>query len=50
MTFEEMRADFIIRRKGSLALPITGVIVYSAAALLSLVVEPSIANLRYSHD
>ncbi len=37
MTFEDMRADFIRRRKGSLALPITGVIVYSAAALLSLV-------------
>jgi hypothetical protein len=45
MTFEEMRADFIIRRKGSLALPITGVIVYSAAALLSLVVDPSSHNL-----
>jgi uncharacterized membrane protein YqjE len=45
MTFEEMRADFVIRRKGSLALPMTGVIVYSAAALLSLVVPPAYHNL-----
>lgn len=45
MTFDEMRADFIIRRKGSLALPITGVIVYSAAAILSLAVDPGRHNL-----
>lgn len=45
MTFDEMRADFIIRRKGSLALPITGVIAYSAAALLSLVVDSRYHNL-----
>lgn len=45
MTFEEMRADFIIRRKGSLALPMTGAIVYAAAALLSLVTPASHHNL-----
>lgn len=45
MTFEEMRVDFVTRRKGSLALPMTGVIVYSAAALLSLVVPSSHHNL-----
>jgi len=44
MTFDEMRADFIRRRKGSLALPITGVIVYSTAALLSLAVAPEWRN------
>ena len=45
MTFDEMRADFIIRRKGSLALPITDVIIYSTAALLSLVVDSRFHNL-----
>jgi hypothetical protein len=40
MTFDEMRADFITRRKGSLALPITGIIVYSLVAVLTLVVDP----------
>ena len=45
MTFDEMRADFIRRRRGSLALPITGVIVYSAAALLSLVAGREWHNL-----
>ena len=45
MTFDEMRADFIIRRKGSLGLPITGVIAYSAAALLSLVVDSRYHNV-----
>lgn len=45
MTFEEMQRDFIVRRKGSLALPLTGVIVYSAAALLSLCVDPARHNL-----
>lgn len=44
MTFDEMRADFIVRRKGSLALPMTGVLVYSAAALLSLIVPDSYRN------
>jgi uncharacterized protein DUF7010 len=45
MTFDEMRADFIIRRKGALALPITGLIAYSVAALLSLVVGSGSHNL-----
>lgn len=45
MTFDEMRADFIIRRKGSLALPMTGMIVYSAAALLSILVDSRFHNL-----
>jgi hypothetical protein len=45
MTFEEMRADFIARRRGSLALPITGLIVYSAIALLSLAVPAEAHNL-----
>lgn len=45
MSFEEMRADFIVRRRGSLALPTTGAIVYSVAALLSLVVAPPWHNL-----
>ena len=40
MTFEEMRRDFVTRRKGGLALPITGVIVYGLVALLTLVVDP----------
>jgi len=44
MTLDEMRADFIIRRKGSLALPMTGVLVYLSAALLSLAVEPALHN------
>lgn len=37
MTLDELRVDFIARRRGSLALPITGLIVYSAVALLTLV-------------
>jgi hypothetical protein len=45
MTFDEMRADFIVRRRGSLALPMTGVIVYSVAALTSLAVDQSWHNL-----
>jgi hypothetical protein len=45
MTLQEMRLDFILRRKGSLALPITGSIVYSAAAMLSLLVDPRWHNL-----
>ena len=45
MTIREMRLDFITRRKGSLALPVTGLIVYSFAALLSLVAEPRWHNL-----
>lgn len=45
MTFQEMRLDFITRRKGSMALPMTGIMAYSAAAILSLVVEPRWHNL-----
>ena len=40
MTFDQMRADFITRRKGSLALPITGIIVYSLVAALTLFIDP----------
>jgi hypothetical protein len=42
---DALRADFVVRRKGSLALPLTGILAYSAAALLSLVVPPSRHNL-----
>ncbi len=45
MTFEEMRRDFIARRKGVPSLPITGCINYSIAALASLFVSPVRANL-----
>ncbi|EQB31249.1 DUF7010 family protein [Sphingobium ummariense] len=45
MTFDEMRVDFIVRRRGSLALPITGLIVYSTAALLSLAIAAPFHNL-----
>lgn len=45
MTLEEMRSDFIARRKGSLSLPIAGAILYSIAALLSLWVPPERHNL-----
>ena len=45
MTLQEMRRDFILRRKGSMALPITGIMVYSSAAVLSLVVDPRWHNL-----
>ena len=44
-TLQEMRLDFITRRKGSMALPITGIIVYSAAAVLSLLLDPRWHNL-----
>lgn len=45
MTFQEMRIDFILRRKGSLALPTTGIAAYSAAAVLSLLLDPRWHNL-----
>ena len=45
MTLEEMRADFIVRRKGLLSLPIAGAMLYSVAALLSLKVPPQDHNL-----
>lgn len=40
-----MRADFIIRRKGSISMPMTGVIVYSMAAVLSLLTSGRYHNL-----
>jgi hypothetical protein len=45
MTFREMRADFIARRKGSLSLPIAGAILYALAALMSLRIAPELHNL-----
>ncbi len=45
MTFEEMRSDFIARRKGVPSLPIAGCLNYSAAALASLAVPADRANL-----
>lgn len=45
MTIDEMRADFIARRKGSLSLPIVGAMMYSVAALLSLGAPRSWHNL-----
>lgn len=36
MTFAEMQADYIARRKGVPSLPIAGILAYSAAAALSL--------------
>ena len=40
VTFQEMQRDFVTRRRGGLALPITGIIVYSLVALLTLVIDP----------
>ena len=40
MSLQELRLDFITRRKGSMALPMTGIIAYSAAAMLSLLIDP----------
>lgn len=45
MTFDQMRADFITLRRGSMALPMTGVAVYASAALLSLVMPAQWHNL-----
>jgi hypothetical protein len=45
LTIGDMRRDFIVRRKGALSLPITGVIVYSTAAILSLILDPRWHNL-----
>jgi hypothetical protein len=45
MTLDEMRVDFIVRRKGSLALPMTGVINYAVAAALSLIAPAAWHNL-----
>lgn len=45
MTLEQLRADFIRRRKGCLSLPITGCIVWSLAALASFIVPAGMANI-----
>jgi len=45
MTFEDMQVDFIRTRPRVPSLPITGAIVYSAIALLSLIVAPAHRNL-----
>jgi hypothetical protein len=45
MTLDELRTDFILRRKGCLSLPITGCIVWSLAALASFFVPPAWANV-----
>ncbi|MDI9240108.1 hypothetical protein QLQ15_14430 [Lysobacter sp. LF1] len=45
MTLQELRADFMERRKGCLSLPITGCIVWSLAAIASFVVPHDKANL-----
>lgn len=42
---DDLRRDFINRRKGALALPITGIVVYSVAALLSLVLDSEWHNV-----
>lgn len=44
MTFEEMQVDFIRSRPRVPSLPITGAIVYSAIAMLSLAVAPTHRN------
>jgi hypothetical protein len=44
MTLDELRVDFIARRRGSLALPITGVMVYTAIAIATLLVSPERRN------
>ena len=45
MTFEEMQADYVSRRKGVPSLPITGIINYGIAAIASLFVPKAYANL-----
>ncbi|MFL6787451.1 MAG: DUF7010 family protein [Sphingomicrobium sp.] len=45
MTLQEMRADFITRRKGSVSLPIAGAMLYAIAAALSLWFPKEIHNL-----
>jgi hypothetical protein len=44
MTFEDLRADYLAHRSNALALPITGAINYSAAAVLSLLLAPQYHN------
>lgn len=43
--FAALQADFLARRKGSLALPITGAIVYAAIAITTLFIEPASRNI-----
>lgn len=45
MTFAEMQAEFIRRRKGAISLPLAGVVNYGVAALASLFVSAGNANL-----
>lgn len=45
LTLEEMRTDFIARRKGCLSLPIAGRVVWSLAAVASFFVPAGDANL-----
>lgn len=45
MTFQEMRLDYITRRKGNWAVPVAGLVAYSLAAILSIILEPQWHNL-----
>jgi len=45
MTFAQMQAEFVRSRKGAPSLPLTGILVYGIAALASLFVPPSEANV-----
>lgn len=45
MTFQEMRLDYITRRKGNWAVPAAGMLAYSLAAILSLILDPHWHNL-----
>lgn len=45
MTLREMRLDFVTRRKGNWAVPAAGIVAYSLAAVLSLLLEPRWHNL-----
>jgi uncharacterized membrane protein len=42
---DEMRLDYVTRRKGNWAVPTAGMIAYSLAAILSLILEPRWHNL-----
>lgn len=44
MTFAEMQADFVRRRRGAFSLPLTGLVNYGAAAVASLFVAEAYAN------
>ncbi len=45
MTIQQMRLDFITRRKGNWAVPAAGIFAYSLAAVLSLLLQPRWHNL-----